>query len=74
MPTLRPRSLAATPIFLGCSDVDFHIPKERVIESAGILERLGGDVALRLYPGLGHEVNQDEIAWVQGLVASLTAK
>lgn len=69
-----PGSLDATPVFLGCSDVDFHIPKDRVIESAEILERLGGEVDMRLYPGMGHEVNQDEIAWVQSLVSSLTAK
>lgn len=66
-----PGSLAATPIFLGCSDVDFHIPKERVIESAEVLGRLGGEVDLRLYPGMGHEVNQDEIAWVQGLLGAV---
>ncbi len=68
-----PGSLGGTPVFLGCSDVDFHIPKERVVESAAILERLGGDVTLRLYPGMGHEVNADEIAWVQALVGALTA-
>jgi predicted esterase len=69
-----PGSLDGTPVFLGCSDVDFHIPKERVIESAEVLERLGGDVTMRLYPGMGHEVNNDEIAWVQALVNSLIAK
>lgn len=68
-----PGALAGTPVFLGCSDVDFHIPKERVVESAAVLERLGGDVTLRLYPGMGHEVNDDEIAWVRGLVGALSA-
>jgi predicted esterase len=68
-----PGSLDGTPVFLGCSDVDFHIPKERVVESAEVLTRLGGDVTLRLYPGMGHEVNADEIAWVQSLVANLSA-
>ena len=28
-----PGSLDGTPVFLGCSDIDPHIPKERVIES-----------------------------------------
>jgi predicted esterase len=64
-------TLDGTPIFLGCSDIDFHIPKERVVESADILKRLGGDVTMRLYPGMGHEVNQDEIAWVQGLLGNV---
>lgn len=66
-----PGTLERTPVFLGCSDVDFHIPKERVVESAAILERLGGNVTLRLYPGMGHEINADEIAWVQQLTTAL---
>ena len=45
-------SLAGTPIFLGCSDVDFHIPKERVQHSTEILRNLGGDVTERLYEAL----------------------
>ena len=53
--------LAGTLVFLGCSDVDFHVPKERVLLSAEVLERLGGDVTMRLYRGMGHTVNQDEI-------------
>jgi predicted esterase len=54
-------SLAGTPVFLGCSDVDPHIPKERVEESAVALQRLGASVDARLYPGMGHTVNRDEI-------------
>lgn len=61
-------SLDGTPIFLGCSDVDFHIPKERVVESAEVLGELGGAVDLRLYPGMGHTINGDEIAAVQGIL------
>lgn len=61
-------SLANTPIFLGCSDVDFHIPKERVQLSAEVLQQLGGHVTLRLYRGMGHTVNQDEIDAVRGMM------
>lgn len=50
-----------TPVFLGCSDVDPHIPKERVIESGAVFERLGAEVTLRLYPGMAHTVSADEI-------------
>ena len=64
-------ALDGTPVLLGCSDIDAHIPKERVIASAAILERLGGAVTLRLYPGMGHEVNDDEITWVQALVGTV---
>jgi predicted esterase len=36
-----------------------------------MLRRLGGDVTLRLYPGMGHTVNEDEIAFVRGMLAAL---
>lgn len=64
-------SLEGTPVFLGCSDVDFHIPKQRVQQSAEVLRRLGGDVTMRLYPGMGHMVNEDEIQFVRGMMAAL---
>jgi predicted esterase len=54
-------SLDGTPVFLGCSDVDPHIPKERVEESGEALDRLGAAVDVRLYPGMGHTVNRDEL-------------
>jgi len=63
-----PGSLDGTPVFLGCSDVDSHIPAGRVKESAEVLQRLGGDVTVRLYPGMGHMVNDDEIDAVRALV------
>lgn len=64
-------SMAGTPVFLGCSDVDFHIPKERVEESAAVFEELGATVTMRLYPGMGHTVNQDEIDFVRRLMAEV---
>lgn len=66
-----PGSLAGTPVFLGCSDIDPHIPAARVTESAAVLRRLGGGVTDRLYPGMGHTVNRDEIAFVRGLLDAL---
>jgi len=68
-----PGSLAGTPVFLGCSDVDSHIPKERVEHSADVLRRLGAEVTVRLYPNMGHTVNHDEIRHVRRLLSSLTA-
>lgn len=64
-------NLDGTPVFLGCSDVDFHIPKARVEYSATLFESLGGLVTLRLYPGMGHTVNADEIAAVRGMMQAL---
>ena len=69
-----PGSLVGTPVFLGCSDVDFHVPKERVQLSAQVLQRLGGQVTMRLYPGMGHTVNQDEIDFVRGMMVALVAR
>jgi phospholipase/carboxylesterase/glyoxalase family protein len=64
-------SLAGTPVFLGCSDVDFHVPKERVHETTEVMRSLGGEVTERLYPNMDHTVNQDEIDFVRGMMQSL---
>jgi predicted esterase len=59
---------AGMPAFFGCSDVDAHVPKARVDESAEVLASMGADVEKRLYPGMGHLVNDDEIAFGRALV------
>lgn len=69
-----PGSLDGTPVFLGCSDVDPHIPKKRVELSAEVLQRLGGNVTTRLYPRMGHTVNRDEIRFVQDMMDALIEK
>jgi predicted esterase len=66
-----PGSLEGTPVFLGCSDIDFHIPLERVHESAAVMKKLGGEVTERIYPNMGHTVNQDEINQVQKMMEAL---
>ena len=66
-------SFEGTPVFLGCSDVDFHVPKERVGQTAEVMQRLGGNVTKRLYPNMGHSVNQDEVDFVRGMMQSLIA-
>ena len=66
-----PGSLDGTPVFLGCSDRDFHIPEPRVHQSDAIMTRLGGQVTTRIYPGLGHTINRDEVAFVEGLLKGL---
>ncbi len=71
MPRDYKGSLEGTPVFLGCSDVDFHVPKERVDQSAEVLRRLGGNVTERLYPNMDHSVNQDEINYVRGMMRAL---
>jgi phospholipase/carboxylesterase len=64
-------SLKGTPVFLGCSDIDPHIPKERVLETSQLLQNLQAEVTTRLYPGMGHMVNTDEIEAVRDLMGAL---
>ena len=64
-------SLDGTPAFLGCSDVDPHIPVERVHETADALDALGADVTEEIYDGMGHTVNPDELVHVRELVAGM---
>ena len=61
-------SFHGTAAFLGCSDIDSHIPAARVSESAAVLKRLGANVTMKLYPGMGHLVNEDEIAAVSAMM------
>ena len=70
-PRNYPGSLDGTPVFLGCSDVDFHVPKERVDQTAAVMRNLGGDVTERLYPEMDHNINQDEINFVRDMVSSI---
>ncbi len=64
-----PGALEQTPVFLGCSDVDMHIPKARVLASAEIMLGLGGAVDARIYPGMGHTINEDELGAARAILA-----
>jgi predicted esterase len=63
-------SFEGTPVFLGCSDMDPHVPVERVHESADVFSRMGASVDTRIYPRMGHTVNMDEIQAVAAILAS----
>ena len=63
-------NLDGTPVFLGCSDRDPHIPLERVHETRDVFEGLHGDVTERIYEAMGHGVNEDELEHVRELVRS----
>jgi phospholipase/carboxylesterase len=58
----------STPVFLGCSDIDAHIPEARVLESAEVFTRMGADVTTRIYPGMGHLINEDELEFTRLLL------
>jgi len=66
-------TLDGTPVFLGCSDGDPHIPETRLTESATALRALGGDVALKIYAGLGHTVNADELVHVRQILEAVAS-
>ncbi|MDH3223156.1 MAG: dienelactone hydrolase family protein [Gemmatimonadota bacterium] len=63
--------LGGTPIFLGCSDVDAHVPKTRVDETADVFRSMGASVEKRIYPGMGHLINEDELAFARILVEAV---
>lgn len=52
---------AGTPIFIGTSNPDPHVPVERVNETSDILRSMNANVTVKVYDGMGHTINQDEI-------------
>jgi phospholipase/carboxylesterase len=68
-----PGSLAGTPVFLGTSDPDPHVPFERVKETEIVLKRMEAKVELRRYPGMPHTINDDELAACRKLLKRVAA-
>jgi predicted esterase len=64
-----PGTFDGMPVFLGCSDIDPHIPLPRVRESAAVLRRMGATVDERIYPRMPHTIIADEIEAVDGLLS-----
>lgn len=57
-----------TPIFIGSSNPDMHVPVERVYATTNILRELGADVTEKLYDNMGHTINEDEIEMVKRII------
>lgn len=57
-----------TPVFIGTSDPDFHVPVERVYATANILKEMGASVTEKVYANMGHTINQDELTNANNLV------
>jgi phospholipase/carboxylesterase len=57
-----------TPIFIGTSDPDPHVPVDRVLASTAILTEMHAEVIQRIYKNMGHTINQDEIDQVSELI------
>ncbi|MGZ5247758.1 MAG: alpha/beta hydrolase [Flavitalea sp.] len=57
-----------TPVFIGTSDPDPHIPVGRVHASTNILQGLNAQVVEKIYNNMGHTINQDEIDQANTLI------
>jgi phospholipase/carboxylesterase len=57
-----------TPVFIGSSDPDFHVPVSRVKESTALLENMGARVTEIIYENMGHTISQSEITQVNKLI------
>jgi len=68
-----PGAFDGTPVFLGSGDIDPHVPKRRVTETESVFKQLGGNVTKRIYSGLGHTTNDDEIAVVRAMLDEVVA-
>jgi predicted esterase len=66
-----PGSLEDTPVFIGCSDNDPHIPVERVHETTTTLESMGANVNEQIYGGMPHTIIQDEIDHARTILDTL---
>jgi predicted esterase len=60
--------LGGMPAFLGCSDIDPHIPLQRVKETSALLSAMGARVTEKIYPDMGHTVNEDEIQGAKEII------
>ena len=57
-----------TPVFIGTSNPDPHVPVERVYATTNILKNMNADVTEKVYNNMGHTINQDEIDQANRLV------
>ena len=72
-PRNYPGSLDGTPVFMGSSDIDPHVPLDRLHETRDVFTKLGAKVDMRIYPRMGHTVNDDEVKAVREMLAALVA-
>jgi predicted esterase len=58
-------------IFIGCSNIDHHIPEHRLHESEEVVAPMGAKVDKRVYPGMDHIICEDEIQKVNEMLTSI---
>lgn len=57
-----------TPVFIGTSDPDFHVPVERVNDTETLMNKMGASVTKKIYSNMGHTISQDEINLANELI------
>jgi len=62
-----------TPVFIGTGDPDPHVPVERVYATTNILKNMNAAVTEKVYAGMGHTINQDEIVHANKILANVRA-
>jgi phospholipase/carboxylesterase len=62
------------PVFIGTSDPDPHVPVQRVMGSENVLRDMGAVVKVKVYPGMGHIVSEDEVLQAGSHVLAAAAR
>lgn len=57
-----------TPIFIGSSNPDFHVPVERINDTVALLKQMGANVTVKIYDNMPHTISQDEIELANTLI------
>lgn len=57
-----------TPVFIGSSDPDLHVPVERVHATTQTLQNMHAHVTEKIYKNMGHTINEDEIEHANRLI------
>lgn len=53
-----------TPIYIGSSNRDFHVPAKRITDSADLLRKMGAEIKVKLFDDPDHTIREEEINWV----------
>lgn len=64
-------SFEGTPALIASSDVDDWVPIERVEETRAVFESRGAEVTYRVYAGMGHIINDDEVRLIDEMLSTL---
>ena len=65
--------LKGTPVFIGGSDVDPWVAHDLMIKTSRVFENMGAMVDFRVYPGMAHTINQDELDAVRSMLTEVSA-